>query len=351
MLKTTIPFVDLRGKTPVDLMRAYPDKTQQLVKAARQSWGKLSDTMGAVALPIADRRSHNWLKRTKNPYLHEIESFADIVTTPGIYSLNLSYEWACTSGVYPTHDTITMLRVLDWPFPALGKEVMVVLQEGRGGSFYNITWPGMSGVFTAMAPGRFSASLNQAPMRKHRLTKAGDWVKNRRLAGRENGLPPAHLLRQVMEQADTYHTAKYMLTKTPVSSPVIFVLGGLWPGEGCIIERLENAAEVIELPKNRPITAANHFTSVFANFENGWRPRGIDSAGRYRQSCTFGEGELYAPDFNWLSPPMLNSLTRLCVVCDPATGRLMVQGFEGVWAVTDLFNLPIANYDVEREAI
>jgi hypothetical protein len=133
--------------------------------------------VSSVALPIADRRSHKWLKRTKNPYLYEIETFADIITAPGIYSLNMSYEWACTTGVYPTHDTITMLRVLDWPVPALGKEVMVVLQEGKGGTFYNMTWPGMSGVFTAMAPGRFSASLNQAPMRKHKLTKAGVAVR------------------------------------------------------------------------------------------------------------------------------------------------------------------------------
>ncbi len=103
---------------------------------------------------------------------------------------------------------MTLLRVLDWPFPALGKQVMVVLQKGKAGDFYNITWPGVSGVYTAMAPGRFAAALNQAPMRMHGLGYAGDWLKNRLMAGRETGLPPAHLLRQVFEQADSYETAK-----------------------------------------------------------------------------------------------------------------------------------------------
>ena len=88
-----------------------------------------SQGISLLALPLADRRSHAWLKRNRNPYLYEIETFADILEGWGIYSLNIAYEWGCTSGVYRTDEGVTLLRLLDWPFPELGKQVMVVLQQ------------------------------------------------------------------------------------------------------------------------------------------------------------------------------------------------------------------------------
>jgi hypothetical protein len=217
MLKTGIPFVDLRGKTPVDLLRAYPDKAHTLVAAARATYGIWSKAASAVATPFADKRSHQWLKRNRNPYLSEIETYADILGVRGIYALNVSYEWGCTSGAYRTGETVSLLRVLDWPFPELGRQVMVAHQSGKAGDFYNITWPAVSGVFTAMAPGRFAAAINQAPMRRHHKSFAGDWLVNRRLVEASNGLPPAHLLRQAFEQADSYETARNILTKTPIA--------------------------------------------------------------------------------------------------------------------------------------
>ncbi|MDE3061393.1 MAG: hypothetical protein KGJ06_10320, partial [Pseudomonadota bacterium] len=96
MLKPAIPTVDLRGKTPVDLLRAYPDRAQALIKAARRTYGPLSNAAATLAFPLADRVSHRWLKRTRNPFLYEIESYAEILESRGVYTLNLSYEWACT---------------------------------------------------------------------------------------------------------------------------------------------------------------------------------------------------------------------------------------------------------------
>ncbi len=340
MLKNSIPFVDLRGKTPIDLLRAYPDKARDLIRCGRRSYGRLSYAASAALLPLSDRLSYRWLKRTRNPYLHEIESCAEIVSDRGIYTFNVSYEWGCTSGAWRTGETVSILRVLDWPFPDLGKHMVIALQQGRGGIYYNVTWPGLSGVFNAMAPGRFSAAINQAPMRRHNLGFAGDWAKNRLITHRENGLPPAHLLRQVFEQANTYDEAKHMLTRTPLAVPAIFTLAGTKFGEGCIIERLEQAAEIFDLSANLQVTATNHFNGPFAGFANGWRPREIDSAGRYRQSCAITAHELEQPDFNWIKSPMINANTRLCLLTDAATGQLVVQGYEGSRQVTEPFILP-----------
>jgi hypothetical protein len=349
-LKAAIPFVDLRGKTPVDLLRSYPDKARELMQCARRMYGVPSYVASLMALPIADRLSHAWLKRSRNPYLYEIESFADILNMPGAYTLNVCYEWGCTSGAWRTGDTISMLRVLDWPFPGIGRHVMVVQQSGKAGDYYNVTWPGMAGVFTGMAPGRFSASINQAPMRRHRRGFVGDWLVNRLMASRECGLPPSHLLRQVFERCENYADAKAMLERTPIAAPAIFVLAGLEPGQGCIIERLENAAEVNELSAGMQVAAANHFNSDFSTYGDGWRPREIDSMGRYRECGHIGEYDLAQPHFNWLQAPIVNGFTRLCVLSDAATRRLMVQGFEGVAQATGVFNLPAIAHE-SKEAV
>jgi hypothetical protein len=350
MLKISIPFVDLRGKTPIDLLRAYPDRAHSVIRAARRTYGLRSQLASFLALPLADKRSHRWLKRTNNPYLYEIETFADIVRAKGMYTLNLNYEWSCTTGAYRTQDGVTMLRVLDCPIPTLGKQAMVVLQQGRAGDYYNITWPGLSGVYTAMAPGRFTAAINKAPMRRHNRGYAGDWLKNRKMARGQISLPPAHLLRQVMEFAPTYEAAKQMLSNMPLAMPAIFTLSGINPGEGCVIERLEDRAETVELGGGQRVCSSNHFSSAFAGEGTGWRPREPDSYGRLKSAMLFYGHELEADNFEWLQAPVINPYTRICIITNAATQRLMVQGYEGMGRATELFNMPAVDNYAQRRA-
>lgn len=337
MIKTTIPLIDLRGKTPIDLLRSYPDSARTLVMSARKSYGVVSNIASSLILPFIDKRSHKWLIRTHNPFLHEIETFDSILGMRGVFSLNLSYEWGCTSGAYRNEGTIGMMRILDWPFPSLGKNILVVLQNGKAGDFYNITWPGISGIFNAFAPARFCAALNLAPMRRHSRFLPFDWLRNRKIMHRQAGLPPAHLLRQVFEHAKDYNAAKEMLSNAPLAVPAIFTLTGLEAGEGCIIERLENSVEIREIGAEQQVVASNQFQGSQA--EN-MKPRPfLDSPGRWRQACDLQGHEVMQDNFSWLRPPMLNKFTRLCMIADAATGRLSVQGFEGVTTATEIFNL------------
>ena len=57
-----------------------------------------------------------------------------------------------------------LARTLDWPFPGLGRHLEVARMRGPAGDFDNVTWPGYVGALTASAPGRFAASINQAPL-------------------------------------------------------------------------------------------------------------------------------------------------------------------------------------------
>jgi hypothetical protein len=350
MPKNLIAFVDLRGKTPVDLLRMFPDKADDMIRLARRTWGLPSQLASAALLPLADRTSRRWLARTQNPYAHEIDTMAEVLGCPGVVTLNLSLEWGCTSGIWKTGESHSMLRVLDWPFPGIGRHVVIARRDGKAGEFLDVTWPGFSGVITAMAPGRFAACINQGPMRRQGLGFMGDWLVNRRLSLRVDGLPPAHLLRQVCEQAASYAEAKEMLVKTPLAVPATFVLGGVRAGEACVIERLENAAELFDISADYHVHAANHFESGFKDIDRGWWPREIDSYGRYRLAATIGGHELAQEGFGWLRAPIINANTRLCVIADPLTRRLSVQGYEASLPVTELFHMPPAAHE-QQEAV
>ena len=200
----TIPLIDIRINGPKQLVDQYPERAKELIDASRKTLGLFSELVSRAVLPSGDRISRDWLVKTKNPYLDEIEYYANHLDVLGIYALNICFEWGCTSAVYAKEEGPTLTRVLDWMFPKLGENIIVAHQNGSAGDFYNVTWPGVSGMFHGMAPGRFSASLNQAPMQRHRLTYIGDWIKNRKKVFKQTSLPPAHLLRKVFETAQSY---------------------------------------------------------------------------------------------------------------------------------------------------
>ena len=115
--------------------------------------------------------------------------------------------------------------------------------HGAAGDFFSITWPGYVGALTALAPSRFAACVNQAPIRRHttqRWLRGYDFARNVLAVWRSDGLiPPDQLLRQTFELCADFAAARRMLETTPVSRPVIYVLVGRAAGERCVIERTE----------------------------------------------------------------------------------------------------------------
>ncbi len=333
----TIPFIDLRGSEPTALIDAYPDKSLALIRASRNIYGLASRAASNLALPIGDAASRAWLKKTQNLYADEIDYYACALKVRGVYALNLCYEWGCTTGAYAQQDSITLSRVLDWPFPELGEHMVVAHQSSAVGDYYNVTWPGVAGIFNAMAPGRFAAALNQAPMRRYKSNMVVDWMRNRVQVHHNNGLPPAHLLRKVFETAATYEQAKEMLCHEPVAIPVIYTLTGISPEQGCVIERLENAFAVRELHLGK-VCAANHFESYLNGVGRGWSLRGVDSHGRSNMAyqCT---ADAVDASFDWFQAPVANVYSRLAMVTNAATGSLAMMGTDGPAPVTQIFEL------------
>jgi hypothetical protein len=329
----------------VDFCKSYNKDAKDLITKVRYTFGSIGYYASFLLFPIGDFFARRWLEKTSNPYLEEIDAIAESMLlngtgiTSGIHALNLSYEGGCSTGGFQEkgHENPLMLRILDWPSPGMGEHIFVLKQSTEAGEFYNITWPGVSGTFQALAPGRFAAAINMAPMKCHGLSLIGDWIKNRFIFYKTNALPPAHLLRQVFEQAKNYEEAKKILSDAPVSSPVIFTLTGVKEGEACVIERLENESRVREIGKGKQVSVTNHFQSDFSGRDKGWRPRPIESD---KRSCQVKEIKLSDlikdNNFSNLPYPIISKYTRLCLVADAKDGTLMVQGWEKFGPVTEV---------------
>jgi hypothetical protein len=330
-----IPFVDIRGGTPLELLVLFPDKAKALARATTETFGAASRIASRAAFPFTDRASRSWLERTDNPYRAEIAAFEAILGIKGVPTLNICFEWGCTSGAFRVGDNVMLRRVLDWKFPALGEHLVVAHQSGPAGEFYNVTWPAMSGIYHAMAPGRFAAAINQAPMRRHGNPLALDWAKNRVATKDEMGLPAAHLLRQVFETAPDYTAAKRMLSHTPIAVPAIFILTGL--DEGCVIERTEDDVAVREIEGDR-VCASNHFETRLNETAKGWHPRSKDSPERLACALSLAASEVET-GFSWFNPPIANPTSRVVLNACPKTGALSAMGVHGETPVTAAFSL------------
>jgi hypothetical protein len=327
----TIPYVDNRGRTPVDLLECHAAGAHALVKAATTTYGAAGRIASLAALPLGDRASRAWLERARNPYRGEIAAMAKLLGRDGVWFLNVCFEWGCTGGVWESADGARLRRVLDWPFPALGEHILVVHQSGAAGDFLNVTWPGVAGIYQASAPGRFAAAINQAPMREYGAGFVGDWLRSRVAVGRTGALPPAHLLRRVFETAPDYQAAKTMLCETPLAVLAIFILSGVGAKEGAIVERTEDACALREIADGR-VCATNHFVGR----TQGWRARPIDSEGRLGCALALdGEDDAFA----WFSAPIANANSRLAMTAQASSGALAVMGTQGGEPVTEVFRL------------
>jgi len=234
----SIPVVDVREGGPV---RHAVDACAR-ARALRDDCVTWLPRGARMLLPAMDAVTRRWLQRSHSPYVTDLEAIAVALGFPGIWFLNGTYQWGCTAVARDEDGVPWLARTLDWPFPGLGRHIEIARMCGPAGEFVNVTWPGYAGALTALAPGRFAAAINQAPL--WRRTRK-PWLRPYDLA--VNALrtwpirfrPPDHLLREVFETCRHFGEAKRRLETVPVARPVIFTLIGCERGERCVIERTE----------------------------------------------------------------------------------------------------------------
>jgi hypothetical protein len=332
-----IPVIDIRHGGPADHAR-------QRIDAARALRTACLDLLPAplhAALPLLDRAARRSLERSGSPYVAEVGRIAEILDRSGVWLLNASYQWACTALAREEARVPWLIRTLDWPFRGLGRHVEVARMRGEAGEFFNVTWPGYVGALTAMAPARFAACLNQAPLRRrfhHRWLRLCDLAANAVATWADKGrLPPDQLLRLVFERCGDYGAARRMLESTPVARPAIFTLVGCAAGERCVIERTETDF----VTRAHDTSAANDWVPQRPHWEGRIGIRRFltstyEDATSYscaRRAALAGwGGPMTDRSFGWLSAPVLNPYTRLAVALCPASGTLRVVGYDDVGA-------------------
>jgi hypothetical protein len=305
--------------------RRHPERLALLL-------GSASRTYTPIGLWTADRLTRTWAARAAGGYSAAVRAVDVEMGHPGAFLLNHSYEWGCTSAALadPLHGGNTLLRTLDWPFDGLGRALVVNRWDGGCGPCLGVTWPGLVGVLTGLAPGRFAAAINQPPLPLPGWGKAAGWVAARvRVAG-SSAPSPTHVLREAFDRCRTFAEAKALIEGAPLCLPAIFTLAGPGPGEAVVIERTRSEAFLPPVP-----VAANHWTGALA--PEG-RPRNASSLDRHAAMRGVAARR---PDWalGWLLPPIVQPDTRVAVMANPSSGRLLVQGWEREGPVTAILEV------------
>ncbi len=328
-----INIVDLRDRGPP----RHAAISASQARALRDACLGFFPRAALPLVPALDRASRHWLSRSASPYLDEIAQIAAALDFSGVWLLNASYQWACTSLAVEHDGAPWIVRTLDWPFLGLGRYVEVAHMRGGCGDFLSVTWPGYVGALTAMAPSRFAACVNQAPMRRrtaHCWLRPYDFAVNVKTIWRSADLmPPDQLLRRAFELCRDFAAARRMLETTPVARPVIYVLIGCAANERCVIERTETDY----VTREQETSAANDWVPSW----DGWEGRigtrrfltsSFADAASYSQARRAAlkewNGAVSAPSFDWVREPVLNPYTRLAVAMCPAQGILRAVGYD-----------------------
>jgi len=308
-----IPLFEVGPDFPLEIAQQVGDRGYDLLREATSG-------VPTAALWALDRFSRWWLVHNSSPYLHEIETLAERSRSAGLYYLNVNYEWGCTTAakVDSSGRSVALFRTLDWDIRGIGRHLVAARIANPLGAWISLTWPAFTGVLQAIAPGRFAAAINQPTPPRLLGVVAIDKLISRFSVFHTSHIQPIHLLRRVFETAPDYQTALEMMSTTPVAAPVIFTLAGLKPDEAVVIERRQDQLNLV-----KDAYAANEWRDA------EWRARSHrafendDRVTVLRQSRPE-----WSRDFDWLKYPLLNEETRIAMVADATTGRLMVQGYE-----------------------
>jgi hypothetical protein len=327
-----IPVVDVRVGGPLK----QAEQGAERARALRDDCLTFFPPAISYGLPMLDRMARRWLSRSQSPYVGEIDRIASLLGFSGVWFLNGSYQWGCTTLAREENGVPWLARTLDWPFPGLGRHVEIARKWGMAGEFHNVTWPGYVGALTASAPGRFAASINQAPLwrrMRHPWLRPIDIMANAVATWNVRHIPPDQLLRQVFETCPDFEAARAMLERTPVARPVIFTLVGVGPGERCVIERTEE-----DFTTRCTMTVA---ANDWHERRDPWEARvggnmvltcrydeAADNSRCRREAIESFEGSIERQPFGWLKEPVHNRYTRLAVELCPARGIVRAMGLD-----------------------
>ena len=196
-------------------------------------------------------------------YGGEIKELAEGIGVPtgDIITANLAYDLShvgCSTFLVPTSSGPLLARNLDWTFPRglLKKHLTIVrVRNAPRGDYATVTWPGLFGSLTAVAPGRFSVAVNHVsnesestPGKIAKRAFLGNW-------------PVTWVVRMALDEAKDFTAACRLLKNYPLVAPVIFTVSGISNDQRVVIERGATDGALRKTGRKQAVFATNHTIS------------------------------------------------------------------------------------------
>jgi hypothetical protein len=286
------PAVKGRGRAASALLKGFEAQVREFVGGI--GWLGMKATAATIAAGFGGF------------YRPELRALArEAGSTPtSVLLANLAYDLSagatgCSTFAVDAGSGVLHARNLDWNFPRRLLQKHTVIAKVRGapeGDYALVTWPGFFGGLTAVAPGRFSVSVNFVLHEDHAAVTS--------FLGRAVGgsWPVPWLVRRALDEAKDFKAAVKLLSMAPVLAPVLLTVAGTRRGERVVLERTPTDA----VPrKGECVWVTNHYASK--ELAASSVDVGADSEGRFAAL----EARLEAPPstaaeaFRLLSDPRL----------------------------------------------
>jgi hypothetical protein len=243
-------------------LQAFGDRCADLARLTdaieMEALNQFGSTSWLAALSAAANGFNCLLGGMRRDEVQDLARLAE-VSAGRIIVANLLYDFfagACSTFITPTKHGPLHARNLDWEFPEqLLRRATTVLRVHNAphGDYCSATWPGLFGMLTGMAPGRFSVSVNYV---RHALSSVAHKFLRRALTGY---VPVTWAVRHAFDELDSYDEAVEYLSNVSLLAPVLLAVSGTESHEACIIERTPRKAYRRTFKDGCPLYLTNHY--------------------------------------------------------------------------------------------
>jgi len=318
-----------------EVSRAYADKIKELVQGVKDF---ITAFFGDKIIPLVDKYLAKLDDKFPQPYADELRGIANVTGVPlgEIVLYNIFYEvfTVCTSIV--AEDEQNQLyharnldfglflgwneKTHDWTVTERLRKNIINVDWRKNGKtvFKSVNFAGFVGVYNGMRPQRFTVTANE------RFDIDGGYIGLLKwILGDTSMSWMTLLVRDVMENADSYDEAIRRLSTTPLMAPVYYIVGGNSSGQGAIVVRSrEKTVDVTYLNASQP----NGWYLLETNYDPKAKPLFIDDRRTPGNQCMQKLGRKgvgFEGLFNVLSSTTnLNKLTTYTTLMQVNTGKL-----------------------------
>jgi len=215
-------------------------------------------------LSLAGRASA-WLSKGELDYLDDMKCWAEwaVGDFDQVLPSNFSYELHqtvsglgfCTSVAFLQPGLgVVHCRNVDWPLSQIRGATIILDCKSVAGPFKAVSAPGMVGVLSGVAKGRFSITVNSKEDRNHYISNPAGWGATL-------------LVRWILESCADWDEALCELKKAPAFVPFYVMLVGCKPSQAVVVEVNKSGNNRIYKQADYPEAVGNHYPGEICDDE------------------------------------------------------------------------------------